>query len=96
MSKNLNDFVNETVRKLDNYDEENLETLKELVRKAIDFYNLKSREEIETTDLGTLKVLHLHSIIEENLLSKVIELAIKGDFYLSVEAVYEGHIIRYY
>lgn len=96
MSKNFKDFVDEKISELDGYNKDNLQSIQELIRYTIDFYHLKSYEEVEETEFKTIKVLHLHSIIEENLLSKIIEISLNGDSSLSVEAVYKGHVIRYY
>lgn len=95
MLKSLNDFVNEAVIN-DFKEEDDIEALKDLVRKAVQYFNLKSREEVELTEAGIVRVLHLVSIIEENLLSKVVELSLKDGHHLSVEGVYEGQVIRYY
>jgi hypothetical protein len=94
MSNSLNDFVNQAVTK--DFKESDNEALKGLVRKAVQYFNLKSREETELTEAGIERVLHLASIIEENLLSRIIELSLKGDCHLRVEGVYEGKVIRYY
>lgn len=94
MSKSLNDFVNEAIN--NDFKEDDIEAMKDLVRKAVQYFNLKSREEAELTETGFIRVLHLASIIEENLLSKIIELSLKDDSHLSVEEVYEGKVIRYY
>ncbi|MFN7249480.1 MAG: DUF6407 family protein [Anaerobacillus sp.] len=96
MSKSLNDFVNEAITNTNEFKEDDIEALKDLVRKAVQYFNLKSREEAELTEVGIVRVLHLASIIEENLLSKVVELSLKGGQHLSVEGVYEGQVIRYY
>lgn len=94
MSKSLNNFVNEAIR--NGFKEDDVEALKDLIRKAVQYYNLKSREEAELTETGIVRVLHLASIIEENLLSKIIELSQKDNCHVSVEEVYEGKVIRYY
>jgi hypothetical protein len=94
MSNSLNDFVNQAVTK--DFKEGDIEAFKDLVRKAVEYFNLKSREEAEVTEAGIVRVLHLASIIEENLLSRIIELSLKSDRPLSVEGVYEGQVIRYY
>ncbi|UCZ53912.1 DUF6407 family protein [Bacillus shivajii] len=90
----LNEFVNQAIKKYD-FSKDHVETNRALVREAIEFYQLKSYEEVEITKEGTNRILHLHSIMDENLLSKIIELAIKSN-PPSVEAVYNGRVIRYY
>ncbi|QOY36592.1 DUF6407 family protein [Anaerobacillus isosaccharinicus] len=94
MSKSLNDFVDETIKY--DFKEDDVEAMKDIVRKAVQYFNLKSREEAELIETGFIRVLHLASIIEENLLSKIIELSLKSDSHLSVEEVYEGKVIRKY
>jgi hypothetical protein len=98
MDSNLNliDFVIETIREINNFDCENKDCLKKIIRKAIDVYNLKSYEEIEENHLGVIRFLHIHSIIEENLLSKIVEASINCETELNIEGVYEGHVIRNY
>ncbi|MDG5785973.1 DUF6407 family protein [Evansella sp. AB-P1] len=91
---NLQDFVNETINEIENFDTKNEECIKEVVRKAIVFYKLHSYEEIEETDEGTICLIYLHSIIEENLLSKIVAFAIDSDVHLDVEGLYQGKVIR--
>lgn len=66
-----------------------------VMRKAIDFYHLKSYEEVET-HLGSVRFLHVHSIIEENMLSKMIVVIRNGKTDLDIEDVYAGHVVREY
>ena len=94
MSSNLKDFVKKTVAGMDNFDEKNLECIKEVVTEAIDFYKLNSYEEIEESQSGKLKFLHIHSIMEENLLSKIAEIAMGLNEGFNIEDVYEGRVIR--
>ncbi|MCY8098313.1 DUF6407 family protein, partial [Bacillus atrophaeus] len=72
MGANLTDFVTKTIEEMSQFDRENMECLKKIIRKAIDFYHLKSYEEVEETHLGSVRFLHVHSIMEENMLSKMI------------------------
>ncbi|MFA9458763.1 DUF6407 family protein [Halalkalibacter sp. AB-rgal2] len=96
MGLNIADFVNRTLGEINKKDCRNLECIKNLIQKAIDFYNLKSYEEVETNHLGTIRCLHIHSIVEENILSKIVEVAINREKDLNIEAVYEGHVVREY
>ena len=96
MNSNLQDFVRTTVDRMDNFDEKNLECIKEVVVEAIDFYKLKSFEEVEESQLGKIKFLHIHSIVEENLLSKIAEISMGLDQGYYIEDVYEGRVIREY
>jgi hypothetical protein len=93
MGSNLIDFVNEEKGKINNFDSRSFECIKKIIRQAIDFYNLKSYEEVEETQLGSIRFLHIHSIVEENLLSKIVDELIKD---LNIEGLYEGYVIRDY
>ena len=96
MNSNLQDFVKNTVGGMDNFDEKNLECIKEVVTEAIDFYKLKSYEEVEESQLGKIRFLHIHSIMEENLLSKIAEISMGINKGYYIEDVYEGRVIREY
>lgn len=69
---------------------------KKVIRKAIDVYNLKSYEEAEETHFGIIQFLHIHSIMEENILSKIVGVSRNSKTELDIEVVYEGHVIRDY
>ncbi|MEG7336298.1 DUF6407 family protein [Bacillus sp. 0102A] len=96
MAANLTDFVTETIEEMSPFDHENIECVKKVMRKAIDFYHLKSYEEVEETHLGSVRFLHIHSIIEENMLSKMIVVTRNGKTDLDIEDVYAGHVVREY
>ena len=46
------------------FDSENIECTKKVSSKAIEFYHLKSYEEVEEAHLGSVRFLHVHSIME--------------------------------
>ncbi|MGQ9010526.1 DUF6407 family protein [Bacillus stercoris] len=96
MDSNLTDFVTKTIEDMNSFDRENTECMKKVIRKAIDFYHLKSYEEVEETHLGSIRFLHIHSIMEENMLSKMIVVIRNGNTDLDIEGVYEGHVVREY
>ncbi|MDR4432810.1 DUF6407 family protein [Bacillus tequilensis] len=96
MQSNLTDFVTKTIEEMSPFDRENMECLKKVMRKAIDYYQLKSYEEVEKTDLESVRFLHIHSMMEENMLSKMIVVLRNGKTDLDIEGVYEGHVIREY
>ncbi|MED1121092.1 DUF6407 family protein [Bacillus atrophaeus] len=96
MGANLTDFVTKTIEEMSQFDRENMECLKKIIRKAIDFYHLKSYEEVEETHLGSVRFLHVHSIMEENMLSKMIVVSRYCKTDLDIEGVYEGHVVREY
>lgn len=96
MRSNLTDFVYATIKEINNFNDEDLECIKKVIRKAINAYHLKSYEEIEETQYGMIRFLHIHSMMEENLLSKIVEVATNREIELDIESVYKGHIIREY
>ncbi|MCY8335253.1 DUF6407 family protein, partial [Bacillus spizizenii] len=69
-----------------------IECMKKVIRKAIDFYHLKTYEEVEETHVGSVRFLHVHSIMEENMLSKIVVVIRNGETDLDIEGVYEGHV----
>ncbi|WP_139365128.1 DUF6407 family protein [Litchfieldia alkalitelluris] len=94
MTKNLFDFLKETIGEIEDFNENNLESLREIVRKTIKFYQMKSFEETEETDKGKISFLHIHSMAEENLLTKIVEIALNSE--KDIEFAYQGNIIRKY
>ncbi|MEC1550355.1 DUF6407 family protein [Bacillus rugosus] len=96
MGVNLPDFVTKTIEEMSQFDRDNMECMKIVIRKAIDFYHLKSYEEVEETHLGSVRFLHVHSMMEENMLSKMIVVSRNGKTDLDIEGVYEGHVVREY
>ncbi|MCM3405379.1 MULTISPECIES: DUF6407 family protein [Bacillaceae] len=96
MDSNLTDFVIETIEDISMFDYKDLECIKRVIRKAIDVYNLKSYEELEETQSGVIRFLYIHSMMEENILSKIVEITRNSEIELDIEGVYEGHVIRDY
>ncbi|MEG7284110.1 DUF6407 family protein [Bacillus sp. 0909A] len=96
MGANLSDFVKRTIEEMSQFDRDNVECMKKVIRKAIDFYHLKSYEEVEETHLRSIRILHVHSMMEENMLSKMIVVLRNGKTDLDIEGVYEGHVVREY
>lgn len=96
MSTSLKDFVQNTVKAIDHFDKNNMDCIKNIVREAINFYKLNSYEEVEETNEGTRRFLYIHSIMEENLLSKVVELSVGIDRDIFLEEVYQSFVIRQY
>ncbi len=96
MGTNLTDFITRTIEEMSPFDRENKECLKTVMRKAIDFYHFTSYEEVEKNHFGSVRFLHIHSMIEENMLSKMIVVLRNGKTDLDIEGVYEGHVIKEY
>lgn len=96
MDSNLVDFVKKAIGDISKFDSTNSECITKVVRRAIDFYRLKSFEEVEENNLGTIRFLHIHSIVEENLLSKIVEISTNNERDITIESLYDGRVIRGY
>ncbi|BDG78458.1 hypothetical protein BSF_01870 [Bacillus subtilis] len=96
MGVSITDFVTKTIEEMSSFDRENMECMKKVIRKAIHFYYLKSYEEVEETQLGSVRFLHVHSMMEENMLSKIVAVTRNGTTDLDIEGVYEGFVVREY
>ncbi|MCY8901664.1 DUF6407 family protein [Bacillus spizizenii] len=96
MDSNLTDFVMKAIEEINPFDRESIEYMKKVIRKAIDFYHLKTYEEVEETHVGSVRFLHVHSIMEENMLSKIVVVIRNGETDLDIKGVYEGHVVREY
>ncbi|UTL72938.1 DUF6407 family protein [Bacillus halotolerans] len=96
MGVSITDFVTKTIEEMGSFDRENMECMKKVIRKAIHFYHLKSYEEVEETQLGSVRFLHVHSMMEENMLSKIVAVTRNGTTDLDIEGVYEGFVVREY
>ncbi|RSK25708.1 hypothetical protein EJF36_01665 [Bacillus sp. HMF5848] len=95
MNSNLKDFVKNTIDKMGYFNNTNEECIKEIVTSAINYYQLKTYVEHEETELGIKDFLHINSIVEETLLSKIIEISSVSD-NCGIEDIYEGRVIRQY
>ncbi|ARK29782.1 DUF6407 family protein [Halalkalibacter krulwichiae] len=96
MTTHLQAFVVDAKRQIKGFDEQNVECIREIVRKSMAFYQMKSYEEVEETQFGRVHSLHLHSMMEENVLAKVVKLAMNQEEGLSLEELYNSHISRHY
>ncbi|WP_216831816.1 DUF6407 family protein [Alkalihalobacterium elongatum] len=94
MKKNIEQFVNEVTSHINEVNEVDMSNIKEVVRKAISYYELKSYEEREQTKQGTSDYLYIHSMIEENMLSKIVTRTINDGNDHYIEEVYQGCVIR--
>ncbi|MCT2536327.1 DUF6407 family protein [Aquibacillus koreensis] len=93
---NFQDFVTKEITKISDFDHNKLDSIRELVRKAIEYYELDSFEEVEKTESTNRRYLHIYSMMEENVLSKIVKLALDHNGEHDIESVYEGYIIRDY
>ncbi|GAE35496.1 DUF6407 family protein [Halalkalibacter akibai] len=91
--KSFTEFVKETKQSLKEFDPNNDQHIKDIVRKAIQYYDLQSTEKVEDPE-KSVETLYVASMIEENILSKITELASENSELDSIEALYNGFIIR--
>ncbi|MCY7894809.1 DUF6407 family protein [Bacillus vallismortis] len=96
MASNVTDFVTKTIEEMSPFDRENMKDMKKIIRKAIDYYHMQSYEEVEETHLGSIRFLLIHSMMEENMLSKMVVVTRNGKTDLVIEDVYEGYVVREY
>ncbi|MBP1944386.1 hypothetical protein J2Z26_004173 [Bacillus luteolus] len=88
--------MSETIENTKYFDSSNRECVQGLIRKAINFYKLNSYEEIEETNAGNIHTIHIASMIEENLLSKVVEHSMNSERDIDIEDIYKGKVYRHY
>jgi hypothetical protein len=93
---NLEDFIKEQKDKIVNFNPSNLDHLRNMVTLGIDSFKLKSFEEVEDMNGENSNFLYVHSMAEENLLTKIIQLSFDYESELTIEDVYHGQIIRQY
>lgn len=96
MNKNIYSFVNEVLEGASGFDSSDKGCIRGIIRKAIKFYRLKSYEEAEQTDTSIIYILHIDSMIEENVLTKVVELVVSPGTDRGIEFVYDGKVYRHY
>ncbi len=82
------DFVKVSTEKI-NFDSNNRCMVKEVIRQAIDYYDLKSTEKE-----GENEVLFLESAIEENILKKIAQIAMEDEEEGIIDLIYDGYVVR--
>ncbi|MBM7663091.1 hypothetical protein JOC85_003917 [Bacillus mesophilus] len=93
---NLEDFIKEYKGSIKNFNPSNIEHLRSMITSGVDSFNLKSFEEVEDIEGEDRSFLYVHSMAEENLLTKMIQLSFDHNSELTIEDVYQGRIIRQY
>jgi hypothetical protein len=91
--KAFSDFVQEA-RQMSGSNHRDKENIKNIIRRAIDYYGMKTVEKVEETESGRSEVLYLASVAEENMLNRITDVAFGNDGDGGIEAVYEGYIVR--
>lgn len=87
------DFVQDTVVQIKDFQQKNPACLKQIIREAIAYYQLKTVVKLEETKTGEQEVIYLASAAEETILTKIIEIA-SNDDEISLEALYNSQVIR--
>lgn len=86
----LKQFVLEKIQNVEDFDAKNKNSIKEVIRLAIEDFRFKTRERVEEEGC---EVLYLASNVEENLLSKIAGFALGNEDEINIESVYEGYVI---
>ncbi|WP_096199793.1 DUF6407 family protein [Bacillus sp. FJAT-45350] len=91
--KSFTEFVEDTIDNMKDFDSNDLNCIRESIRNAIHYYDLKSN--VEETEAGRVEVLYITSMAEENMLLKIVELAVSGNVeQINLESVYESRVVR--
>ena len=81
----LKQFVLNIIKNIENFDAKNSNSIKEVIRYAINDIGFKTRE--------GYGVLYIPSVVEEKLLAKIAGVAVGKDEEHSIDSVYEGYVI---
>ncbi|ADU28816.1 DUF6407 family protein [Evansella cellulosilytica] len=90
----INEFVINVTKDRETFNSSDMEQIKEILRLAMSYYELRSKEVNELHEGNHSSVLYLDSIMEENILLKVVEIASHSDDQLSLEQIYESKVVR--
>ncbi|RDI41847.1 DUF6407 family protein [Falsibacillus pallidus] len=92
----ITEFVRKTISEMNGFDKDHKEGIQEIIGMALEVYQLKSYEEVEETSSGKIRYLYIDSMMEENMLSKIVEVSTEGDPDWTIESVYDSRVIREY
>lgn len=81
----LRHFVQTIIKNMENFDATNRNSIKEVIRYAINDIGFKTKE--------GYGVLYIPSHVEEKLISKIAGVALGNDEETSIDAIYEGYVI---
>jgi hypothetical protein len=90
----LRQFVQDTIQNIDDFDANNINSIKKLIRLVIEDFQFGT--EVEETEIEGNEVLYIASSVEEDLLSQIAEFAVGTEEETSIEAVFEGCVVRKY
>ncbi|WP_078553645.1 DUF6407 family protein [Bacillus alkalicellulosilyticus] len=93
---NIQQFVKDSIETITSYQSDNKENVKHIVKSALKTFPLKSHEQTEVVANQEVVIIYLHSIMEENILTKIVQEASENMENLDIEALYEGRVIRNY
>ncbi|WP_433745799.1 DUF6407 family protein [Falsibacillus pallidus] len=92
----ITEFVRMTISEMNGFDKDHKEGIQQIIAKAIEVYQLKSYEEVEDTHEGRVRFIYIDSMMEENMLAKIIDVSTEGDPDWTIESVYDSRVIREY
>ncbi|PFJ25050.1 DUF6407 family protein [Bacillus thuringiensis] len=90
----VKEFVKSAKKKVEDFDEYDIGSLKEILRLAIDEFKINAK--IEFDEEEEYEYIKLFRIEDEALLDKVLELAVNDGEECSISYVFEGNILREY
>ncbi|KHF40614.1 DUF6407 family protein [Halalkalibacter okhensis] len=91
--KSFKEFAEEVIQARGHFDASNHYHLRDIVHKAIDYYQLKSFVQVEIIGNRRIETLHLASIVEENMLLRLAEITGNMD-ECSLEVIYDSCVVR--
>ncbi|MDQ0253498.1 hypothetical protein J2S74_000870 [Evansella vedderi] len=88
--KSIQQFVYDTIAATESFDPNNPNSLKEIIKAVIHYYELKTDSVLE----GKTETLYLASIAEENILTRAAQLAVGDKEDITIEEVYNSQVVR--
>ncbi|MCL7748622.1 DUF6407 family protein [Halalkalibacter alkaliphilus] len=92
--KSFEQFVQDMIQKIGDFDSGNHNQIKEIIRKAIDYYDLKTVERVEEVGNKRIETLYLASMAEENMLLKLARIASGNENGIGLEVIYDSSVVR--
>ncbi|MBU9712813.1 DUF6407 family protein [Evansella tamaricis] len=90
-------FVERSKTEIGAVDSENMDSVRMLIRMAIETYNMKTKVvEEKGNECQRVETLYLASISEENMLMRIAELALGSSDNARMEIVFSSNVVRSY
>ncbi|WP_332629624.1 DUF6407 family protein [Halalkalibacter flavus] len=92
--KSFEQFVQDMIHTIGDFDSGNHNQIKEIIRKAIDYYDLRTVERVEEVGNKRIETLYLESMAEENMLLKLARFASGNEGEIGLEVIYDSCVVR--